>query len=476
MKGWIIFILFISQALTAMEKPPAFQKTEQAPKEPTTYFEMLPSEIIEMVSHYTSGQTSFEQLDNAIAMMRTIFSLKEGLNKKFLNDYEFNEALIKMLAARFHLSELEVALMLHTHPSLNWVGNNYTGHWPHPRLLSAVAILRAMYDYLKTIRGSPQEKFDTAIAYVKRFLTKPYLMNAQIFSEEILDDFIDYIVRMKGLNPNLQLTEAAKQKINIALAFGTQKASEWLSEFIKSRFRLSYLLRIDDIIIQILEEILVKIFKEKDKNKIHFLLNSLPVEQSNVGVLAPRSELQTLTDVYKRLFKLPLINSVIDYVFQFKDWDIIQKLINLGVMRFYILERAVKNQYASESDIEDLLHLFPQNFFKRFDLQYGLERLIDLIETSYVTPSLVETFIKMGVDVNAADDEGKTPLMYAVQRGRLDLVQYLLSIPGININACDKEGHNALWYAQQLGINKFEMIALLQEHGAEEGGQRCVIQ
>lgn len=168
-KCYLFLFIFFSFALPAMEKPPKPVTIEPATKETETYFEILPPELIEMLSHYELGETSFDQLDNAIANMRIIFSLKKGLNKKFLNDYEFNEALIKMFAARFHMNELEVALMSNTNPSLNWVDNNYTGHWPQPRLLDAIALLKIMYDYLKTIKGSPQEKVDTAIRYIKRF-------------------------------------------------------------------------------------------------------------------------------------------------------------------------------------------------------------------------------------------------------------------------------------------------------------------
>ncbi len=70
-----------------------------------------------------------------------------------------------------------------------------------------------------------------------------------------------------------------------------------------------------------------------------------------------------------------------------------------------------------------------------------------------------EALLQAGCDVNAADSNGRTPLMYAAGYNRLTAVRLLMEA-GANIKAKDKSGMTALDLAKQLGNQ--DVIRLLQ--------------
>jgi len=80
-----------------------------------------------------------------------------------------------------------------------------------------------------------------------------------------------------------------------------------------------------------------------------------------------------------------------------------------------------------------------------------------------------ETLLQAGCDVNSADSNGRTPLMYAVRYRRPTAVQQLLEA-GANVNARDKGGMTALDLAKQFA-NK-EIIELLQRSRALPGAPK----
>jgi hypothetical protein len=81
------------------------------------------------------------------------------------------------------------------------------------------------------------------------------------------------------------------------------------------------------------------------------------------------------------------------------------------------------------------------------------------------TTELLEALVGKGADVNARDTWGWTPLMWAANRGRIDLVGWLLE-HGADVNVRDthrhNEGHTALMYTHHLDV-----IHLLLRHGAD---------
>lgn len=61
--------------------------------------------------------------------------------------------------------------------------------------------------------------------------------------------------------------------------------------------------------------------------------------------------------------------------------------------------------------------------------------------------NVVEVFAKYGPDIDAADDEGSTPLMQPAANGHVDVVQVLLR-RGPNVERVDSDGRTALWLAE----------------------------
>jgi len=88
-----------------------------------------------------------------------------------------------------------------------------------------------------------------------------------------------------------------------------------------------------------------------------------------------------------------------------------------------------------------------------------LDRLVEIIG---------ETLLDAGCDVNAADNKGRTPLMYAVIFDRPYVVNLLLK-RGANINAKDHNGESALDWANKTGNEEtIGLLSLLSSSGGKE--------
>jgi len=80
-----------------------------------------------------------------------------------------------------------------------------------------------------------------------------------------------------------------------------------------------------------------------------------------------------------------------------------------------------------------------------------------------------EALLQAGCDVNAADSNGRTPLMYAARYNEPTAVRLLLE-HGANVKMQDKDGMTALDLAKQLGNQ--EIIKLLQSAGVQPGAAK----
>ncbi|MBO0724407.1 MAG: ankyrin repeat domain-containing protein, partial [Blastocatellia bacterium] len=77
-----------------------------------------------------------------------------------------------------------------------------------------------------------------------------------------------------------------------------------------------------------------------------------------------------------------------------------------------------------------------------------------------------ETLLNAGCDVNAADNKGRTPLIYAVASERLNVVELLLK-RGADIHAKDHNGESALDWAAKFGDD--EIIRRLSSFSSSGG-------
>ena len=96
----------------------------------------------------------------------------------------------------------------------------------------------------------------------------------------------------------------------------------------------------------------------------------------------------------------------------------------------------------------------------------GKTLLIDAINLKNI--SIVELFIEKGSDINNQDINGETPLMYAIKRQNLEIIEYLLK--GSNTDLIDINKRTALMYAvetQNLDIIRY-FIKYLKDY-QEEG-------
>ena len=81
---------------------------------------------------------------------------------------------------------------------------------------------------------------------------------------------------------------------------------------------------------------------------------------------------------------------------------------------------------------------------------------------------MVEALIEHGSKVNAATEEGRTPLMSAVMHGWMDVARALIRA-GANVNARDKQGRMAMDYVNATDLR---LVQVLQAAGSLKGSGR----
>ena len=77
---------------------------------------------------------------------------------------------------------------------------------------------------------------------------------------------------------------------------------------------------------------------------------------------------------------------------------------------------------------------------------------------------MMGSLLKVGVDINAKNIEGITPLMAAAEQGRGEIVQFLLN-HGASVQQKNFDGETAFDIAVAAG--HLEVVTLLRQHGGE---------
>uniref|UniRef100_A0A7N4PHI5 Ribonuclease L n=1 Tax=Sarcophilus harrisii TaxID=9305 RepID=A0A7N4PHI5_SARHA len=78
---------------------------------------------------------------------------------------------------------------------------------------------------------------------------------------------------------------------------------------------------------------------------------------------------------------------------------------------------------------------------------------------------IVRFLLKSGIDVNVKGEKGKTPLILAVEKEDVELVQMILEKSGTNINDMDSDENTALLIAVK--NDQFDIVQLLCQKGAD---------
>lgn len=79
---------------------------------------------------------------------------------------------------------------------------------------------------------------------------------------------------------------------------------------------------------------------------------------------------------------------------------------------------------------------------------------------------VVDTLIRRGINVNHQEEEGFTPLYYAVDRKRIDIVKRLLEA-GADPNIRNRHGNSPLWPAISTSQQSHDLVQSLLDYGAD---------
>ena len=96
-------------------------------------------------------------------------------------------------------------------------------------------------------------------------------------------------------------------------------------------------------------------------------------------------------------------------------------------------------------------------------VDYPKTQLHDMVWRFYA-PEKIEVLLHHGVDVNVQDNEGNTPLHWAVKQRRLKIIRVLLH-HGVDVNVQDNEGNTPLHWAVKRSCR--ETTKVLLRYGAD---------
>lgn len=101
------------------------------------------------------------------------------------------------------------------------------------------------------------------------------------------------------------------------------------------------------------------------------------------------------------------------------------------------------SEAIKEGDFDKLLTYFSGNTanLKSYSSQFG--NLLHLA-VSFGSKTLFEALVRLGININAQNCDGNTPLHLAAKLGRQEIVDVLLSVDGIDDTIINVEGKTAI--------------------------------
>ncbi len=442
--------------------------------DPTTYLTVLPEDILKIIQKMKAGETDFDQLDNAIILIKAFASQKPELQKKLFSDASFNKQLIKELTQNYKLSPAEVALMLNTPAALELLeemllpDSGEFGGKGYVRLEDVRSkINRTIKEYLEKILKTPskknqQEKAHDAVRYVKRFLNHPFVQKKNVFHPDIYDFYLrDILVPIYSIELGLYDFPNRHDSFQdwSANAHITQEYLDIAIRFFADPIALQMIVtkinsgRDFSESIYTMQKTLAKAFKDKNSQSVNFILAVFIRVLADANFRIDKDtftkydkEFHSYGDRYKITFQ-EFINSIIAYIQSNRDYTILDKLKKILVAQ----------------DLKIIATVL---------LKYNIDQ-------KTLTKELLAQFISLGLDINEPDQSGQYPLIRAISSKSASMVAEVLATGKINVQIC-QDGHNALWYVENTeGMNFADrqgMIDLLKRAGLTEQEEKCVIQ
>lgn len=146
-----------------------------------------------------------------------------------------------------------------------------------------------------------------------------------------------------------------------------------------------------------------------------------------------------------------------------KDFDILRTILKKEFDRD-TLNRVVSNMYIYDTNSGVIRMLTEAGADINHKNSYWGTLLMKFVQYENANPDFVKDLINIGANVNAINDDGKTPLMYAARDGSSSVVKVLLEA-GANVNTVDNSRKTALMYAAEK--NTPDVVNVLLDAGAK---------
>lgn len=157
-------------------------------------------------------------------------------------------------------------------------------------------------------------------------------------------------------------------------------------------------------------------------------------------------------------------NNALHYAVSFRNWMVVDVLLGTGLMNLNLPNKAGYTPIMmaalagvpKEDDKEIARKMFQTGDVNQQVDDTGQSPL--MLAVSRGRMDMVEICLDSGSDINAQDEDGSTALMCACEHGQLNIAKRLLQEPGCDASIVDNEGSTALSIAMQ---RNFKDLALL---------------